>query len=154
MVWLEQPSSPDGVWQLHEIGDYHPDQVVGIAAADIDGDGLLDVMTGGYSGGSRDADTDTSGRSASGRLAWYRNPGTANARTPWVRHDISRRRRGMFDKFVPLDLDRDGDLDFVSTRGNSSPYDGVFWIEQIRSAAPVRTFTPARAKDSPEVPLP
>jgi hypothetical protein len=45
-------------------------------------------------------------------------------------------------------------MDFVSTRGNSTPYDGVFWLEQVRTAAPARAFTQAREQDSPEVPLP
>lgn len=152
VVWLEQPESPGGPWRLHEIGDYHPDQVVGLVVADINSDGFPDVMTGGYSGGARDADADLSGNSASGRLAWYENSG--DARGKWIRHDISRRRRGMFDKFIALDLDRDGDLDFVSTRGNSAPYDGVFWLEQVRTAAPLSSFRQARQQESPEVPLP
>ena len=152
VVWLEQPASLSGAWRLHEIGDYAPDEVVGLVAADVDGDRLPDVMTGGYSAGARDADSDLSGTAPSGRLAWYRNPGKAGA--SWTRHDISRRRRGMFDKFVAQDMDRDGDIDFVSTRGNSKPYDGVFWLEQVRTPGPVRAFTPARSLDSPEVSLP
>jgi hypothetical protein len=152
IVWLEQPASLSGAWRLQEIGDYAPDEVVGLVAADVDGDRLPDVMTGGYSAGTRDADSDLSATAPSGRLAWFRNPGKVGA--PWVRHDISRRRRGMFDKFVAEDMDRDGDIDFVSTRGNSKPFDGVFWLEQIRTPAPVHAFTPARSSDSPEVPLP
>ena len=60
----------------------------------------------------------------------------------------------MFDLFVPYDIDDDGDLDFFGTRGNSGEYDGVFWLEQVRTAEPVRSFTPARDRDSPEFPLP
>ncbi|HEX5000126.1 MAG TPA: VCBS repeat-containing protein [Terriglobia bacterium] len=152
VVWLEQPASPDGVWQLHEIGDYAPDEVVGLVTADINGDGRLDVMTGGYSGGARDNDNDRALTAASGRLAWFENPG--DPAKPWIRHDISRRRRGMFDQFVARDMDGDGDIDFVSTRGNSSIYDGVFWLEQVRSAMPMPSFTQARATDSPEIPMP
>ncbi|HTG72848.1 MAG TPA: VCBS repeat-containing protein, partial [Terriglobia bacterium] len=152
VVWLEQPATPDGVWQLHEIGNYGPDEVVGIAVSDINGDGLIDVMTGGYSGGARDADTDVSPTAASGRLAWFRNPGRVGE--AWTRYDISRRRRGMFDQFVPLDMDGDGDKDFVSTRGNSSIYDGVFWLEQVRTPNASPSFTQARRQDSPEIPLP
>ena len=152
LVWLEQPPSLASSWRLHEIGDYAPDEVVGLAAADIDGDGRPDVMSGGYSAGTRDADTDLSGNSPAGRLSWYRNPDEPGA--PWTRHDISRRRRGMFDKFVPHDMDRDGDIDFVSTRGNSKPFDGVFWLEQVRTPFAVGAFRQARTKDSPEVPLP
>ena len=60
----------------------------------------------------------------------------------------------MFDKFVPRDMDGDGDIDFVSTRGNSVPYDGVFWLEQVRTDEPVPAFEPARANDSMQMPLP
>ena len=60
----------------------------------------------------------------------------------------------MFDKFVPIDLDGDGDVDFTSTRGNSVPYDGVIWLEQVRTRAPVPSFERARQEDSEEVPLP
>ena len=72
----------------------------------------------------------------------------------WTRHDISRRKRGMFDMFVARDLDNDGDMDFVSTRGNSYPYDGVFWLEQVRSKTARQVFTWARREDSEEMPLP
>lgn len=60
----------------------------------------------------------------------------------------------MFDKFIARDMDGDGDMDFVGTRGNSYPHDGVFWLEQVRSAAPQPAFQRARAIDSPEMPLP
>ena len=87
-----------------------------------------------------------------GRLSWFENPGDPTRE--WPRHDISRRVRGMFDKFIPRDMDGDGDIDFVSTRGNSDPYDGVFWLEQVRSADPLAAFQPARERESPELPLP
>jgi hypothetical protein len=60
----------------------------------------------------------------------------------------------MFDKFIAHDMDGDGDVDFVGTRGNSYPYDGVFWLEQVRSAAPGVRFLKARAVDSVEMGLP
>jgi len=154
VVWLEQPDTKDGAWRLHPIGHYTPDEVVGLVAADINGDGRPDVMTGGYSGGARDesADREPDPGAASGRLAWFEATGDPD--TPWVRHDISRRRRGMFDAFVPKDMDGDGDVDFVTTRGNSGIYDGVLWLEQVRTSRPGPAFTPAREQDSPENPLP
>jgi hypothetical protein len=60
----------------------------------------------------------------------------------------------MFDTFVPRDLDGDGDMDFVGTRGNSAPYDGVFWLEQVRTEAPRPAFKRARDEDSAEMALP
>jgi hypothetical protein len=151
-VWLEQPAAVGEPWQLHRIGTYAPDALVGFTLADVDGDGLLDIMTGGYSLGSRAADGTAAVGDSLGRLAWFEKLDEQGTR--WQRHDFSRRERGMFDAFVARDLDGDGDVDFLSTRGNSGRFDGVFWLEQVRSMEPRRAFTPARAEDSPELPLP
>jgi hypothetical protein len=107
-------------------------------------------MAGSYSRGPRDKDGGVTLTDRLGRLAWFEYRGADS----WVRHDISRRKRGMFDKFIAVDMDKDGDVDFASTRGNSVPYDGVFWLEQVRSRQPVPSFTRARQQDSEEVPLP
>jgi hypothetical protein len=72
----------------------------------------------------------------------------------FTRHDFSRRERGMFDKFIAHDVDDDGELDFFGTRGNSGEYDGVFWLEQVRTDGPAPAFAAAREEDSPELPLP
>jgi hypothetical protein len=152
LVWLEQPMTPDQPWHLHPIGTFEPDQLVGFAQADIDQDGDVDFVAGGYSRGPRDEDGDVGLEDPLGRLAWFANPGDPDL--PWTRHDISRRKRGMFDKFVARDMDGDGDVDFVSTRGNSVPFDGVFWLEQLRSAEPGPSFIRVRGVDSEEVPLP
>ena len=56
--------------------------------------------------------------------------------------------RGMYDKWLLVDLDGDGDLDAAGTRGNSEPYDGVLWLEQVRSSEPGAVFTQARSSDS------
>jgi hypothetical protein len=60
----------------------------------------------------------------------------------------------MYDKWLFRDLDQDGDLDVLGTRGNSEPYDGVIWLEQIRSRQPRQTFAPARIIDSQQLALP
>ena len=124
----------------------------------MNGDDAPDVIVGGYSRGRRDADGDVAPTDPLGRLAWFENPGfpadSDDVDATWIRHDVSRRKRGMFDKFVPRDMDGDGDIDFVSTRGNSVPYDGVFWLEQVRTDAPVPAFEPARENDSAQMPLP
>ena len=52
----------------------------------------------------------------------------------------------MFDKFLVRDMDGDGDIDFIGTRGNSVPWGGVFWLEQVRTAEPVKSFERARRR--------
>lgn len=152
LYWLEQPEQIDDAWNAHLIGDFLPDWMIGLETADIDGDGDTDIMAGGYSRGSRTGDDDVDVDDVLGRMGWFANPG--DARAAWTRHDISRRKRGMFDKFVARDIDGDGDIDFYSTRGNSAPFDGVFWLEQVRSDEPVAAFEAARSNDSQEMALP
>ena len=151
--WIEQPIDPEDPWMFHHIGTSSKDSLIGIEISDINGNGKPDIITGSYSEGSRDKDAEGSSvNSRMGRLSWFEHP--EDPKGDWIRHDISRRIRGMFDKFVAIDLDKDGDIDFVSTRGNSYPYDGVFWLEQIRTKKPTKRFTPARHEESREMGLP
>ncbi len=148
---LRQPQNSADDWLYSSIGSAGPDQLVSVRLADIDGDDDLDIFTGAYSGGPRDRDGPLVGAAHSvGRIAWFENPGQGRM-SNWPRHDISRRKRGMYDKWLVRDLDKDGDLDVLGTRGNSEPYDGVFWLEQIRSIQPVTVFTGARAIDSQQL---
>ncbi|MEM6817504.1 MAG: VCBS repeat-containing protein [Pseudomonadota bacterium] len=161
--WLKQPAELSDPWLFYRIGNTLPDWVIGIHLTDIDGDGSLDVITGGYSGinvlagtysgASRDFDEPSVNATSSvGRIAWFQNPG--NPEGEWYRHDISRRVRGMYDMFVSYDLDRDGDLDIIAPRGNSGEFDGVFWLEQVRSQSPIPALEPARQNESRHLPLP
>ena len=152
LSWIEQPARMDDAWNAHSIGTFSPDRVTGLEVGDIDGDGDVDIIGGGYSSGDREDDGSVSVNDPLGRLGWFENPG--DAKSEWTRHDISRRKRGMFDKFIARDLDADGDLDFLGTRGNSAPYDGVYWLEQVRSREPRPAFERARSQDSEEMPLP
>jgi len=151
LIALEQPTTYDQSWKLQRIGSTKPDWVAGLALADINSDGSEDIIIGGYSRGPRDKDGDVTLDKPLGKLTWFENPKNSNKK--WIRHDISRRKRGMFDGFEVRDLDSDGDLDLISTRGNSVPYDGVFWLEQIRTHEAKSSFIPARKEDSEEVGL-
>ena len=155
IVWIEQPERKGDAWNANYIGSFAPDSHTGYASADIDDDGDIDLIAGSYSRGDRTGDDGSvSVDAALGRIGWFENPGVGNVYGKWRRHDISRRKRGMFDKFMARDLDGDGDMDFIGTRGNSYPYDGVFWLEQIRSAGPRAAFERAREVESEEMQLP
>jgi len=158
---LKQPDDLSSPWIAHELGRVEADVVAGKQLVDINGDGRLDLFVGGYStwGLKKDPETidDSEIDAACGRLAWFEQP--AEPLQTWPLHTVSRRRRGMFDMFVPFDVNRDRYVDLVTTRGESgrgkdSSFDGVVWLEQVRTTQPRRNFTPARVGDSPEIPLP
>jgi len=151
LAWFEQPAEIDHAWISRTIGSFDPDSMTGFEIDDINGDGLIDVIAGSYSRGPRTGDGDVTAEDPLGRIGWFENPGDLERQ--WIRHDISRRKRGMYDKFIARDLDGDGDTDFIATRGNSYPYDGVFWLEQLRTATSQPVFERAREVDSPEMPL-
>ncbi len=145
--------TPEWHWSVHLIGTIAPDHATGLGFADINGDGRRDLIVGGYSAGPRLHDPENSSpKDPAGRLAWFEQP--EDPTKTWPRHDVSRRRRGMFDMFIPADLNGDGLVDFITTRGNSGEYDGVLWLEQVRTDAPAPAFRPARERDSAEMPLP
>jgi hypothetical protein len=73
---------------------------------------------------------------------------------PALRHGIPWRMHRMYDAFIARDMDGDGDRDLVTTRGTSGSFDGVIWLEQLRSATPMPAFTPARTDESRPLPLP
>ena len=153
LSWLEQPADFADAWRLHVIGGLTPDRLVGFVLTDIDDDGRLDAFSGAYSQAPRDIDApELLPSHRAGRLSWFEQPEDPTG--AWIRHDVSRRVRGMFDKFLVRDMDGDGDVDLIGTRGNSIPYDGVFWLEQVRTADPAPAFDQARETDSRQLPPP
>lgn len=153
VFWLKQPPNLDEKWPAYVIGDLGPDHATGLGLIDLTDDGRLDLFVGGYSGGSRETEPENIAPSdRCSRLAWFEQPREVTDR--WRRHDVSRRRRGMFDMFIPVDVNKDGLMDLLTTRGNSGDFDGVLWLQQVRTEDPVPAFEQARELDSPQVPLP
>ncbi len=147
LVLLAQPESVQSPWQFQLIGSAPPDQLVSVRLADIDDDGDLDAFSGAYSRGPRDRDGPlVTVNDPMGRILWFENDAGQ-----WRAHQISRRKRGMYDKWLFRDLDRDGDLDAIGTRGNSEPYDGVIWLEQRRTLEATTGFEQARVIDSQQM---
>ena len=137
-------------WHWRKIADILPDRLVSIGLGDIDSDGDLDILSGSYSDIPRDRDDPLAGvYSRAGQIAWFENPG--DSESAWTSHPIVRRKRGMYDAWVVLDIDKDGDLDALGTRGNSYPFDGVFWLEQIRTRKPQAVFSYSRSIDSQHI---
>jgi hypothetical protein len=145
---LFQPVDHDEEWNIEKIGSIAPDLLVSVSLADIDGDGDKDIFSGSYSMGSRDKDDVNNLNNAFGSVVWFENKNNS-----WKKNNILRRKRGMYDKWIPLDLDGDSDIDFIGTRGNSQPYDGVIWLEQIRFEDTNMVFKAARSIDSESVPF-
>jgi hypothetical protein len=122
--------------------------LVSVSVADIDNDGDQDIFSGSYSLGSRDKDDIDNSNKAYGSVVWFQNNSES-----WKKNNILRRKRGMYDKWIPVDLDKDNDVDFIGTRGNSEPFDGVMWLEQLGYDYSQKVFFPARKIDSKSVPF-
>jgi len=151
IAWLAQPERLDAPWTAHRIADTFPDSPNALRLVDVDGDGDLDLFTGGYSQDPRETELASPGPfHRAGGLVWFERPDDPDAR--WIRHEVSRRVRGMFDVLVPRDVNGDGWVDFVGTRGNSGRYDGLFWLEQRRSTDARPAFTSAWDEDSRQLP--
>lgn len=87
-------------WQRHVIDPEKPWRAVFITSGDMNGDGLPDIITGGW---------------------WYRNPGTPDG--AWTRHDIGEPLKNMA---AVHDFDGDGDLDVLGTEGEGSDANASF----------------------------
>ena len=104
-LWQNQTCpAPNQDWVRHEIDSDRPWKAVFISAEDMDGDGLKDIITGGW---------------------WYQNPKDLSAN--WQRTAIGNKARNMASVF---DIDHDGDQDVLATGGEGSDANAEFiWAE-------------------------
>lgn len=104
-VWLNNGSPGAGIqpldrWERHVIDGEKPWRAIFITAADLDGDGLEDIVTGGW---------------------WYKNPGDSGA--DWTRQTIGAPLNNMAAVY---DFDGDGHLDVLGTQGQGADTNAEF----------------------------
>jgi len=87
-------------WQRHVIDNSKPWQSVFVNSADLNEDGLMDIVTGGW---------------------WYQNPGTPGG--SWVRRTIGSPLNNMA---ALMDFDGDGYIDILGTEGQGSQSNDSF----------------------------
>ena len=116
IVWYENDGAVEPTFSsAHNIDTSCP-QAISVFAADIDGDGDMDVLSA-----CRSADT----------ILWYENDGASDP--SWSTGNvITTDADGVYSIFV-ADLDGDGDLDVTSTSEND---DKIAWYENDGAADP------------------
>lgn len=100
-IWLNDgPGLPLDLWERHIIDSAKPWKAIFISSADMNGDKLKDIVTGGW---------------------WYKNPGNLSNR--WVRNTIGDPLNNMAAIY---DFDKDGNMDVLGTKGKGSESDNAF----------------------------
>ncbi|MDC1250318.1 Ig-like domain-containing protein, partial [Flavobacteriaceae bacterium] len=117
IAWYENDGNVNPTWTAADI-DTSADAAHSVFAADIDGDGDMDILSA-----SQLDDT----------IAWYENNGNVNP--TWTAADIATSADGAHSVFA-ADIDGDGDMDILSASYND---DTIAWYENDGNANP--TFT-------------
>ena len=116
IAWYENDGTPTvGAWPEHTVSTA-ADGAWSVSAADLDGDGDLDVV---------------SGSTLDDTVAWYENDGSP-ALGPWLAHTVSSSVDGDF-QVLGLDVDGDFDADIVAA---SQTDDEITWFAQRNVADP------------------
>jgi len=117
VIWFENTAGDGSAWTKRDIDlDFNGHQYVD--AADIDGDGDLDVVS------SSSADND---------IVWYEN--TAGDASAWTRRDVTLTYGGAASVYA-ADIDGDGDLDIAAATWNCTD---IAWFENAAGDGSVWT---------------
>lgn len=138
IMWFENDGTPsDGPWTQHGI-DSDFGGARSVRAADMDGDGDLDVLGAAY-------DIDT--------VTWWENDGTPSEGA-WPRHDVDESFGGAYSVRA-ADVDGDGDLDIIGAAETDNDVawwdntagDGSAWTKRTLDSE----FVAARAVHAADV---
>ena len=114
IAWYENDGVADPSWTAADI-DTNADNARSVFAADMDGDGDMDILSASHS-------DDT--------IAWYENDGAADP--SWAAADIDTNADGASSVFA-ADMDNDGDMDIISA---SLSDDTIAWYENDAGEKP------------------
>jgi hypothetical protein len=113
VVWYDNTSGDGSAWTEHQISTV-ASSYWAVTAADVDGDGDPDVLSGSYGGSG---------------ISWYEN--AAGDAAVWTEHIISPSSYGLLS--IPTaDVDGDGDLDILVASYN---LDKFIWFENMAGDA-------------------
>jgi FG-GAP-like repeat/FG-GAP repeat len=125
--WFEQGEAKDGspVFERHDLFPDLVSETHALIAADINGDGLKDLVTGKrfWSHGTNEPGSDKPAK-----LYWFQASRSSSGLIAFTPHEIDDQ-SGMGTQFVVADFNGDGLLDIVTANKK-----GVFLFEQTRSA--------------------
>jgi hypothetical protein len=114
IAWYENDGESDPSWTASNI-DTNAVSARSVFAADMDGDGDMDIVSASYSDST---------------IAWYENDGAADP--SWAASDIATSASGAMSVFA-ADMDGDGDIDILSA---SKLDDTIAWYENDGAADP------------------
>jgi len=114
IVWFEHPADPTRPWPMRLVADLGNTHGCGVAAADIDADGQVEVISGSY---------------RNGRLSIFKSLSATG--DGWLEFLLDAP-GGKYDNILLIDLDGDGLTDIVTTLDFGPGY--VLWYRQIACA--------------------